>query len=67
MQYIKFNELPLLSVFSKNGNSWIKQSSRTARIIKPKEHSTKWFYFRQSELCIVGLHSRLSSDYFKGA
>ena len=35
--------------FEKNGNLWVKQSTRTARIIKPVEYSSRWFYFGKRE------------------
>ena len=60
-QYAYFSELPVSAEFSKNGNRWIKQSSRTARIIKPAEYSDVWFYFAKRELCTVGEHSRIQS------
>ncbi len=35
--------------FEKNGNLWVKQSTRTAKIIKPVEYSNVWFYFSKRE------------------
>ena len=57
-QYAYFAELPVTTVFSMNGNQWIKQSTRTAKIVKPVEYSNSWFYFGNRDLCIVNKHSR---------
>ena len=57
-QYAYFAELPVTTVFSMNGNQWIKQSTRTAKIVKPVEYSNSWFYFSKRDLCIVNKHSR---------
>ena len=58
-QYVYFNEMPTSTVFHKNGNTYKKQSTRTARIVKPVEYAGNWFYFSMKELCIVGVHDRL--------
>ena len=57
-QYIYFNELPVGANFSLNGNQWRKRSTRTAEIVG-SDYAGTWFYFKQRELAIVGLHSRL--------
>lgn len=65
-QHIRFNELPTGAEFAKNGNVYRKQSGRTARIVAPAEYSHRVFYFRNAELCTVGVHSRLDASYFEG-
>lgn len=60
-QYAYFKELPVTAIFSRNGNQYIKQSTRTAKIVKPVEYSNSWFYFGNRDLCIVNNHSRLST------
>ena len=62
MQYAYFNELPIGASFVSNGNQCRKRSTRTAELIDFK----RWFYFSAKELCIVGKHSRLDQNYFKG-
>ncbi len=54
-QYAYFSELPVGCIYSRAGNVCRKQSSRTEYI----EQAGRWFYAGQSDLCIVGLHSRL--------
>lgn len=61
-QYIHFNDLPIKAYFSRNGNEWMKRSTRTAEIVKPEEYSGTWFYFGERELCIVGLHDRIATN-----
>jgi hypothetical protein len=63
-QYALFEELPLKTLFVKDGNLWKKRSLRTAEIVKPIEFSSRWFYFSKRDLCIVNNHTRLSLDYF---
>ena len=58
-----FAELPEKATFSRNGNLWLKRSSRTAEIVQPECYAGTWFYFAQKDLCIVGLHSRISRGY----
>ena len=41
----KFTNVSKGARFVFGGNLWIKQSSRTARIIEPTEYSGRWFYF----------------------
>tara|TARA_Y100000361_G_scaffold25031_3_gene20092 strand:+ start:2304 stop:2495 length:192 start_codon:yes stop_codon:yes gene_type:complete len=53
-QYIYFKDLPIKSIFSRNGNQWIKKSMRTAQIVKPIEFNNNWFYFGDRDLCVVG-------------
>lgn len=60
-QYAYFNELPLKTVFSSNGNMWVKRSTRTAKLVEYR----KTFYFDKKHLCIVGEYSRLSANYFE--
>ncbi len=60
-QYACFNELPVTTIFSRNGYQYIKQSTRTAKIVKPVEYSNTWFYFGNRDLCIVNNYSRLST------
>lgn len=59
-QYIQFKDLPVTSTFSLNGNEYIKQSKRTARILKPVEYNSNWFYFGKRELCIVNSHNKIA-------
>lgn len=42
----KFNEIKIGSEFRSNGTLYIKQSSRTARIV----NSERWFYFGKNEI-----------------
>lgn len=46
----QFERLPINTVFSLNGNTYFKKSTRTANIIKPAEYSGIWFYFSKNEL-----------------
>ena len=64
-QHSYFNELPASTLFSLNGNQYRKRSTRTAKIVWPIEYNSNWFYFANNTLVEVGLHSRLSLDYFK--
>ena len=64
-QYIYFNELPAGALFSLNGNSYKKQSTRTAYLFE----AGRWFYMGMQDLCIIatgehGTYCRLHSDYF---
>lgn len=54
-QYVYFSELPIKAEFYRNGNLWIKRSSRTAYL----PEYDRWFYFREKDLCIVGNHDRV--------
>ena len=40
-----FKDLKAGAKFAYGGNLWVKQSTRTARIIKPSDYSGRWFYF----------------------
>lgn len=54
--YVTFDRINVGATFFKNGNTWTKQSSRTARIEAEKEpYHLKWFYFKKTELCIINL------------
>jgi len=46
----QFERLPINTVFSLNGNTYFKKSTKTANIIKPTEYSGIWFYFGKNEL-----------------
>tara|TARA_R110000796_G_scaffold77619_1_gene173507 strand:- start:213 stop:395 length:183 start_codon:yes stop_codon:yes gene_type:complete len=46
---VDFEDVKTGSEFEKGGNLWVKQSTRTARIIKPVEYSSRWFYFGKRE------------------
>jgi hypothetical protein len=59
-QFAYFSELPINAFFSYNGNLCKKRSTKTADLVKYK----RWFYFGKTDLCIVGIHSRLHKDYF---
>ena len=58
-QYAYFNELPLKTIFSQNGNQYIKQSTKTAKIVKPVEYDNTWFYFGKRDLCVTNEYCRL--------
>ena len=65
-QYIYFNELPTRALFSLNGSSYIKQSTRTAYL----PETNRWFYMGMLDLCVVatgdaGSYCRLTTDYFE--
>lgn len=59
-QYAYFKELPVGCAFHLNGNTYKKQSTRTAVITQPVNYAGKWFYFTPKDLCIVGMHDRLA-------
>lgn len=63
-QYAYFSDLPVGTEFIVHGNACKKISTRTASIDSPIAAGT--FYYRNSDLCIVGRHTRLSADYFGG-
>ena len=46
---VDFEDVAAGSEFEKNGNLWVKQSTRTARLVKPVEYSGQWFYFSKRE------------------
>ena len=56
-QYAYFDELPVKTHFVVNGNRWIKKSKTTAFL----PEFNRWFYFNRKDLCVVGLHSRISA------
>lgn len=56
--YAYFDELPVGTEFSLNGNKCKKRSTRTANFTW--NGHTSWAYFRAKELCIVAPYSRLS-------
>ena len=58
--YIYFNELPVKCEFNHNGNTCVKQSTRTAMLTEFK----RWFYYGKRELCTVNQYCRLDKDYF---
>ena len=45
----QFERVKVGAHFSKNGNLWLKRSTRTAEIKKPIQYNGKWFYFSQRE------------------
>lgn len=57
--YAYFKELPIKTEFSLNGNRYVKQSTKTARLVE----YGKTFYFLRGELCVVGVYSRLGAGY----
>ena len=59
--YIYFNELPVKAMFYINGNTCLKMSTKTAKVMGYK----KTFYFAKKDLCLVSEYSRLALDYFK--
>jgi hypothetical protein len=48
---IDFQRVPVGFEFRNGGNTWFKQSTRTARIIHPTYK--RWFYFTRWERCEV--------------
>jgi len=44
-----FSRLPVGTVFARNGNRWIKKSTRTAFL----PEYDRWFYFGQADQCII--------------
>jgi len=46
---VDFEDVKTGAEFERNGNLWVKQSTRTAKIIKPVEYSNVWFYFSKRE------------------
>lgn len=54
-QYAYFKELPIGTEFHRNGNRWVKKSTRTAFLVE----YNRVFYFLQNDLCIVGIHDKL--------
>jgi hypothetical protein len=40
-----FKDVKAGAKFAFGGNLWVKQSTRTARIIEPAAYSGRWFYF----------------------
>lgn len=61
-QYAYFDELPLKTIFSYNGDNCVKQSTRTAIFTE----YGRVFYFSGKDLCIVGLHDRVFDLINKG-
>lgn len=45
----QFERVKVGANFSKNGNRWLKRSTRTAEITKPEIYAGRWFYFSQRE------------------
>ena len=39
--------------FWAGGNLWRKQSTRTARLVKPDLYAGPWFYFSQNDICEI--------------
>jgi hypothetical protein len=56
--YAYFEELPIGTLFGSNGNSWRKQSTRTAKYLGPWD-AGRVFYFSKKDLVEVGIHSKL--------
>jgi len=48
-----FKNIEINSRFYFGGNEWVKKSTRTAQIIKPKEYSDRWFYFGKEDICTI--------------
>jgi len=49
---IDFPRVPVGFTFQNGGNTWIKQSTRTARIVDP-DYYKRWFYFNKADQCVV--------------
>jgi hypothetical protein len=56
-----FEDLKVGRTFEKNGNLWVKKSTRTASIIEPAEYSGRWFYFKNHDLVTIGIDSAFIS------
>ena len=68
-QFAYFSEIPINAFFSYNGELEISAKKdqlffRTADLKKDQVKCGRWFYFGKTDLCIVGIHSRLHKDYF---
>jgi len=50
-----FEDIRIGRKFERNGNLWIKKSTRTASIIYPAEYSGRWFYFKNHDLVTIGI------------
>ena len=50
-----FEDLKVGRTFEKDGNLWVKKSTRTAGIIYPAEHYGRWFYFKHHDLVTIGI------------
>ncbi len=61
--YALFNELPIKTLFNRNGIETKKRSTRTAEYVGYP--ACGWFYYGQNELCVVERYSRLDVNYFK--
>ncbi len=46
----QFSQVNIGGTFTYNGNLWLKKSSRTAEISRPKRYSGRWFYFSGSDV-----------------
>ena len=55
-----FDELKVGVEFTRCGTTYIKQSTRTAVIIKPVRHSGWWFYFGNKDNCVVNNLNKLN-------
>ena len=61
----QFERLPVNTIFSLNGNSWFKKSTRTASIVEPIEYSGRWFYFGKNELVNICQDDIINLDNHK--
>ena len=50
---VRFDNIRVGDMFSFNGTSYTKKSSRTAFL---NEISTRWFYFSNNDICDVYIH-----------
>jgi len=46
---VDFEDIKKGAEFEQNGTLWVKQSTRTARVVKPIEYVNRWFYFGSRE------------------
>lgn len=55
LMYAHFENLPVSTIFCQNGNTYRKQSGRTAKLLE----YDRVFYFSKKEYCVVGPYSLL--------
>jgi hypothetical protein len=48
-----FSEIRVGQLFTENGNTYRKRSTRTAEIVEPELFAGRWFYFRPYETCYL--------------
>lgn len=58
---ITFDRLKVGATFFRNGNRWLKRSTRTKEIIEPKQYKGQWFYSGMNDQCIIN-ESQIKTD-----